>query len=506
MRRRAAAETPKSRIAPIFVCLLLICVAAGAQTASGPVCYSCFWDHQPVHLKEELVGVYRSYPCDDYLCRGELSYLLANILRDPRLAADSVAFYGFSLQMEKDPTRRQMLNELVGFTASHGGIDSAPYLKEAARLADELGIGWRGNILRSIAEDDPAPSFDSTTIRRQLTVPPGTTHYVLGESRIVVPRGARVSVQLERTYRDWLSYQMRYDFTDSFPAIDNTLDYHEGARLRDLMRLAAVRPQPITATLAARRDGNWYAPDEKGVFRFQVANDKIEYPTVKQIGDIALLTDTHGISSLVEQSIRGESDLVIGCGDSVGKSEAAFYLAQQGIDVYFPCDRFIGLVLGYEGPGVLLGTAPIRKLGDEVVIGAQPVRFAVDEPIVVTGITHDSVARYYDASQRYFEELARHLPLNLHPVLVESEGEAWKVIEQAEKMDSKAIGVRVATEEDYEPVRGWLEKSPENRAVLFHSAPYPFGYRLFEEFPQQVTFGDPRPRFLTEKPSIPAND
>ena len=32
--------------------------------------------------------------------------------------------------------------------------------------------------------------------------------------------------------------------------------------------------------------------------------------------------------------------------------------------------------------------------------------------------------------------------------------------------------------------------------MLFHSAPYPAGVRLFEEFPGQTTFGDTRPRFL----------
>jgi hypothetical protein len=56
--------------------------------------------------------------------------------------------------------------------------------------------------------------------------------------------------------------------------------------------------------------------------------------------------------------------------------------------------------------------------------------------------------------------------------------------------------VRVSFDEDYEPVKRWLGASKENRAVLFHSAPYAPGYRLFAEFPEQVTFGDPRPRFV----------
>jgi hypothetical protein len=47
-------------------------------------------------------------------------------------------------------------------------------------------------------------------------------------------------------------------------------------------------------------------------------------------------------------------------------------------------------------------------------------------------------------------------------------------------------------------VRDWLASSREHRAVLFHTAPYPAGYRLFTEFPEQTTFGDPRPVFLTD--------
>jgi hypothetical protein len=53
----------------------------------------------------------------------------------------------------------------------------------------------------------------------------------------------------------------------------------------------------------------------------------------------------------------------------------------------------------------------------------------------------------------------------------------------------------VWTEADYVPVRTWLAESPQHRAVLFHSAAYPPGERVFAEFPKQTTFGDPRPVF-----------
>jgi hypothetical protein len=61
------------------------------------------------------------------------------------------------------------------------------------------------------------------------------------------------------------------------------------------------------------------------------------------------------------------------------------------------------------------------------------------------------------------------------------------------------IAVRCRTVEDAQAVRTWLKGSRSRCAVLFHTAHYPEGYKLFEEFPGQTTFGDPRPRFVTER-------
>jgi hypothetical protein len=58
----------------------------------------------------------------------------------------------------------------------------------------------------------------------------------------------------------------------------------------------------------------------------------------------------------------------------------------------------------------------------------------------------------------------------------------------------------VWNEDDYVAVRDWLASSREHRAVLFHSAPYPDGVRLYDEFPRQTTFGDTRPRFIRDRP------
>jgi hypothetical protein len=48
----------------------------------------------------------------------------------------------------------------------------------------------------------------------------------------------------------------------------------------------------------------------------------------------------------------------------------------------------------------------------------------------------------------------------------------------------------VSTKEEHDEVYSWLQEDRTHRALLFHSAPYEDGYRLFFEFPEQTSFGD----------------
>jgi hypothetical protein len=205
--------------------------------------------------------------------------------------------------------------------------------------------------------------------------------------------------------------------------------------------------------------------------------------------------DTHGISALVSQALERRMQIVVGCGDSEGKAQASFYLAQRGVNVIFPGDRFADLLIGYQAPGVLLGGAPVHKVGDRVVVGRQPVRFALNEAIVVEDNQGGYPYQYYDAPARYFRRLSQFVPLKLHFVKVEFSDQMERVLEAAERLGATAVAVRVATRPENAQLREWLSRSPHHRAVLMHSGLYPFAQPLFEEFPQQVTFGDLHPRF-----------
>ena len=244
------------------------------------------------------------------------------------------------------------------------------------------------------------------------------------------------------------------------------------------------------------------------------------------------------------------------CGDAASKMEAAVHLARAGVDVYFPCDRFVGDVVGHDGRGVLIGSAPVDVDGGVAVIGNRPVEFRVDETVVVQSTPLSGRNQYYDAPARYFRRLAELAPVRFDVVEVDGPGQSGRVVERARELGAgypptprplvlagvfcatvtvavgwefaehlldrwlgsrlqasqadtmldlllgmvgaAAIGVRVETAADAEPVRSWLAESESHRAVLFHSAPYPAGVALFDEFPERTTFGDPRPVFPSD--------
>jgi hypothetical protein len=78
--------------------------------------------------------------------------------------------------------------------------------------------------------------------------------------------------------------------------------------------------------------------------------------------------------------------------------------------VYFPCDRYVGSLLGTKGEERLIGSAPVRAERGTAVIGDRPLRFSVSETLVVEDAHLPGPLQYYDAPGRYFHRLAESLP------------------------------------------------------------------------------------------------
>ena len=361
----------------------------------------------------------------------------------------------------------------------------------------ELGAHYTDSLLT----DEYAPGVEPKAVEpvHYLKSPPpaaGFHKIIIGRSAIHVKKGANVKTQVDRVTRDWLLARNPQGVPWNF-TIKDRVPWHEGEKCKELVELAGAIVTPVWGMKATKVAGRWYAPDATGTPRFEISEDKVNnYPsTIVVDNHTAIVNDTHGISAIAWDAL--DADLVVGCGDHRGKMDAAYYLAEKGINVYAPTDRFMGFLMGAKTKGTILGTAPIKKEGEGAVIGDQPVTIDVDEPIVVSSAAGRYPLQYYDTPKRYFEALGDYCgkPLKIIPVEVKFYGKAMNVVEEARKLGVKLLGIRVKSKEEHEAVAAWLKEDKARRVVLFHTAVYPDGYKLFFEFPAQTSFGDIKPVF-----------
>lgn len=149
--------------------------------------------------------------------------------------------------------------------------------------------------------------------------------------------------------------------------------------------------------------------------------------------------ETHGFNMMAEQAYlhRRNINLAEACMDLPAKADAARYLAQNGINIYAPCDRFASLLMNYKEKNVItatiLGSAPIRQTEKGAVIGDHPVVINSSELIVVEYTNRENTMdRYCDTPWRYFNELEENYNLNLSLVKVYANaGEADKVVKKS---------------------------------------------------------------------------
>lgn len=393
--------------------------------------------------------------------------------------------------VRKDPIHIVMTRS---FFAAHREISRDPKEK---RLSS-LGVKYAERILSGRYDEGVGTKEAVKPIKLSKHVPPATDfrRIVIGGSVIRVKRRATIKTQVDRVTRDWLLGRNIKSPPWAFSK-ENAVPWHEGKKITEIVELTGARVLPVWGTTARKFGESWFAPDADGVFRFELSEDKVyNFPTTIVIDDhTAVINDTHGISAIAWDSL--DADLVIGCGDHAGKIEAAYYLADKGVDVYVPTDRFLSMLIGTRTKGVIVGSAPIRKAADGAAIGDQAVAIDANEAIVVSTAKGRYPLQYYDTPYRYFKALGEYAgkALNITAVEVKQYGRADVVVDEARRIGAKVIGIRVKSKNEHDAVYSWLKEDRTRRAVLFHSAVYPDGYQLFFEFPRQTSFGDIYPRF-----------
>lgn len=437
----------------------------------------------------------------------DLLLMLGRIAQNDTSICESLPWYDRALQETKDPEQQALLYETVA--SIDCGRNKRAFLREAsqrwvllnniarARLDEHLAFSQKINL-----------KFDTSDIEPRLAPPANTSRIIIGETSIILDPGDHVLAQADRVKRDWLGLQ----FNESLfgPQILTTfserlwynaselradIGWHEGGRMKELAD-AGITPAVAYGTLAARLRDRWFASDENGVFSFEVPLDKVLYPTTRFLrDDLAVLMDTHGVNMLVEQAIRNKADAVLSDCDHPGKVKAAAYLSAHGIPVACFPDKYGYLALGHDLR--LVGSPPLKHVDGSIVLGGQPVEILLNETIVVMNATDRPYALwYYQTPANYFSALQDAMPsLRVAYVQVDDFNQMSRVVARAQQLKAGVIAARVFNSDDYETLKRWLSASLKHRAILFHSASYPYGYLLLKEFPDQTSFDDPNPRF-----------
>ncbi|MCH8519424.1 MAG: hypothetical protein LAT82_01580 [Nanoarchaeota archaeon] len=446
--------------------------------------FKSIWNSYDEEIKEYLIEWYDYYyvlydNINSNFTLGEREYFLGKVTENLTRKCNSLKYYEKALYEFDDPN---LIYEILYFVSLECEKDYKIYESLLLNSSSKS----KQNIYHSLINEEKF-QFEPYNIKKQeINIPEDFQTIIIGESYIEVNNNTIIGTQIERIIRDWASNTINV-----YPSqYEQIIPYGEGDNLLKAINGTSSTVIPLTSTIVIKSKGKWYAPDEKGIFRFEVLPDKVNYPTNKCYGNICLIIDTHGISSIVSQAIENNVSLVIACGDYIDKMAAAQYLAERGIDSFFPADRFIGNTINYQGTGILIGTAPIRNN----VIGNQSIEFDKNELIVVQDNYESYPGQYYDSPKRYFEELEKIVPLHT-TYITTSSNQTNLIIEQANLMNSKIIGVRIWTQYDYTSLRKWLLENSEHRAILFHSGLYPYAQKIFDEFPNQTSFGDPKPIF-----------
>jgi hypothetical protein len=429
--------------------------------------------------------------------QGDIALIEARINGESVL--ESVPYYKEAIKDTSDLQEKAILYETIGSITGE-----KRYYKESYLIWFELNNTFRSQIDWHLWKGKIPPyDFEEYIIKdKLLATPKGATSFSIGENYFFIEEEDILVSQVDRVTRDWLSSQIQEtDSKDILTIFSEEYDvegigWHEGGRIKQYKEIVDFEHIPVTGTLVRRVNGRWFAPNEDGVFMFEVPIDKVQYPTTRYLSkDLALIIDTHGVNMLVEQAIQNEASIVMGCCDHPGKVHAAMYLNEKGVKVICNTDKHLPLALGESD--LTLGSVPFYDANNKVQLGYQPILINLSEKIIVLNSTNFYGLTYYSTPTYYFTELKRKtlLPLDLEFVYIDDFDQMDKVIQKAKDTNSKIIAARVYNEGDYINLKNWLKESKEHRLVLFHSEPYPYGYKIYREFKEQVTFDDINPVF-----------
>lgn len=453
---------------------------------------------------------------EDPWARGDATLIAGRLTKNATKICQSLAFFD---QIKAKTYEEQAL--IFETSAAIGcGRNKIAFLKEATNAWKQAGNSPRADILEKIAlGKKPNFQFDKHAISANTTVisgyftpiepllPTGNfTNVTIGKTTIQINNNSRILTQNDRVFRDWLGGQIQNPYgprilttfserrTYNETELRTDIGWHEGGRIKELTYLN-ITHIPAVGTLVAKKNERWFASDENGIFRFEVPLDKVYYPTTRFLRpDLAVIIDSHGVNMLVEQAIRHNATHVLSDIDHPGKTYAAKYLSDKNISVIAYPDKYLFLAIGHNTS--ITGSAPTTFFENYAIIGNRPITITLKDRLVVSNSTNNAYALwYYQTPASYFSTLSKAIPLNITYVTLDAFGKQDTLIKEAKKINATIISTRVFNSDDYKNIGEWLSENGTRKAILFHTASYPYGQLLLREFANQTSFDDPNPLF-----------
>jgi len=466
-------------------------------------------------LITQLEAIARNESADSW-ARGDALLIIGRLTNNDAIICQSLQHYD-----NIKSTNHEEMALAYETSASLGcGRNRAAFLREAAKEWKLVGNTYRADLMDKLSRgarlrlnfDKKATESNDTVLTGYKTpILPALTRtnataVIIGKTSIVIPEGSTITSQEDRVYRDWLGGQLANPYGPELLATFSErlawnasellpeIGWHEGARVRDLKSLN-ITHIPAVGTLVARNGDRWFAADNNGTFRFEVPKDKLSYPTARFLRrDLAVLIDSHGVNMLVEQSIRHNASAVISDCDHPGKVYAAQYLSEHGIPVACFSDKYTFLALGHNLS--LVGSPPTTVYSDKAIIGNRPMRITTKDKIVVANSTDTAYALwYYQTPASYFDALTKAIPLDVTYISMSEFGQMNKLTDKAREINASIIATRVFNKHDYETIKNWMDEDQARKVILFHSASYPYGQKIFREYQTRSSFDDPNPVF-----------
>jgi hypothetical protein len=415
-----------------------------------------------------------------------------------RSVEDAIPYYEEALKFASGEEKAILYETLGSITGNNF------YYYKAYEIWKELDNNFRKNIdFWLFLGISPKYKFVEYELSNNpLNVSENVTSLRIGDSFFFLDENDILVSQVDRVTRDWLSSKLQNPYSGEILTVFSeeydveSIGWHEGGRIAQYKEIVNFAHIPAVGTIVRKINSKWYAPNENGIFMFEVPIDKVQYPTTRFLDDnLALIVDTHGINMLVEQAVNKNASLVMGCCDHIGKINAAMYLNEKGIRVICNTDKYLPLVIGQTN--LTYGSIPFEENNGKVKFGNRPIILDLKEKLIVLNSTDNYGLTYYSTPTIYFENLEQKtaIDFNLTHITINDYGQMNEVVSKAELEKAKVIAARVYDERDYIALKSWLEKSPENRLILFHTEPYPYGYKILREFSEQTTFDELNPVF-----------